>query len=44
VPEKIETTVTEVTPQEDMAFTELVHEAQAAAAVTERQLREGTNP
>lgn len=41
-PERVEATVTEVT-QEDIALAELVAEAQAAASVTEQQLREGAS-
>lgn len=42
-PQQVEATVVQVT-QEDIALASLVREAQAAAAVAEQQLREGTNP
>lgn len=43
VPERIEASIVEAM-QEDVALAELVREAQASAAVAERQLRRGTKP
>lgn len=42
-PERIEASIVEAM-QEDVALAELVREAQASAAVAERQLRRGTKP